>query len=151
MKIGHEGGEITVMRQFVCNKYSLREKKYLCRINRKRDHIRLTRTKCAVRLCVHYKAKKDRYVVSIFEEAHNHELTPSRFVLLQPLCHQNFEAYRVQIDCLQSRGIITCHIMQYMVAQKGGYDGVVFTNKDLYNYFNKKNVLLLKMVMLSLL
>jgi zinc finger SWIM domain-containing protein 3 len=28
--------------------------------------------------------------------------------------------------------------MGYMVAQKGGYSGVGFTKKDLYNYFDKK-------------
>ncbi|PNX57782.1 hypothetical protein L195_g058865, partial [Trifolium pratense] len=39
---------------------------------------------------------------------------------------------------MQSRGIRTCHIMGYMVAQKGGYGGVRFTKKDLYNYFDKK-------------
>ncbi|WJX66998.1 hypothetical protein P8452_51499 [Trifolium repens] len=66
------------MRQFVCNKHGYRDKKHLCKIDMKREHKRLTRTGCASRLRVQYKPKKDRYVVSIFEEGHNHELTPSK-------------------------------------------------------------------------
>jgi len=130
-------GEI-VMRQYVCNKQGFREKKHLSRSYRKRDHRHITRTKCPSRLCVHYKPKKGRYVVFIFEEGHNHELTPSSVVHLHPVYQQISEADKAQIDGLQSHGIRTCHIMGYMVAQKGGYPGVGFTKKDLYNYFDKK-------------
>ncbi|CAI8611219.1 unnamed protein product [Vicia faba] len=108
---GPEGKKVVVMRQYVCNKHGLREKKHLCRIERKRDHNRLTSTKCAARLRVHYKAKKGRYVVSIFEEAYNYELTPSRFVHLHPIYREIYEVDRAQIDGLQSHGIRTCHIM----------------------------------------
>ncbi|CAI8586490.1 unnamed protein product [Vicia faba] len=97
---GHEGSKITVMRQFVCNKHGSRENKYLCSLDRKRDHKRLTCTKCTARHRVHYKAKKGIYVVSIFKEAHNHELTPSRFVHLHPVYHQIYEADRAQINVL---------------------------------------------------
>ncbi|WJX94415.1 hypothetical protein P8452_75833 [Trifolium repens] len=126
------------MSQFVCNKHGFRDKKHLCRIDRKREHRRLTRTGCAARLRVQYKRKKDRYVVSIFEEGHNHELTPSKYVHLHPIYRQISEADRAQIDALQSHGVRTCHIMGYMVAQKGGQADVGFTKKDLYNYFDKK-------------
>jgi zinc finger SWIM domain-containing protein 3 len=87
---------------------------------------------------VNYKAKNGRYVVSIFVEGHNHELTPSKYVHLHPVFRKISESDKAQIDGLQSHGIRTCHIMGYMVAQKGGYDGVGFTKKDLYNYFDKK-------------
>jgi hypothetical protein len=88
---------------------------------------------------VKYHAAKGKYVVAIFEEAHNHELTPARFVHLHPLFRKISEADKPQIDGLQNHGIRTCHIMGYMVAQKGGYADVGFTKKDLYNYFDKKN------------
>ncbi|CAJ2644600.1 unnamed protein product [Trifolium pratense] len=94
--------------------------------------------KVIVGLRVKYKAEKDRYVVSAFEETHNHELTPARFVHLHPVYHKIFEVDKAQVDSLQKRGIRTCHIMGYMVAQKGGYADVGFTKKDLYNYFDKK-------------
>jgi hypothetical protein len=87
---------------------------------------------------VKYHAAKGKFVVARFEEAHNHELTPARFVHLHPLFRKITEADKAQIDGLQNHGIRTCHIMGYMVAQKGGYADVGFTKKDLYNYFDKK-------------
>ncbi|KAI5430721.1 hypothetical protein KIW84_035068 [Lathyrus oleraceus] len=47
---------------------------------------------------------------------------------------------RAQINVLPSHEIRTCHIMGYMIVQKGRYVGVGFTKKDMYNYFDKKNV-----------
>jgi hypothetical protein len=88
---------------------------------------------------VHYRADNGKYAVSHFEETHNHELTSSKFVHLHPVSRKISEADKAQINGLQSHGIRTCHIMGYMVAQKGGYSGVGFTRKDLYNYFDKKN------------
>ncbi|CAI8618337.1 unnamed protein product [Vicia faba] len=44
---GPEGSEIVVMRQFLCNKHGLRDKKHLTRVDRKRDHQSLTGTECA--------------------------------------------------------------------------------------------------------
>jgi hypothetical protein len=132
------------MRQYVCNKQGFREKKHLSRSDRQRDHRRLTRTKCPARLRVHYRPKKGRYVMYIFEESHNHELTPSSVVHLHLVYRQIFEADKAQIDGLQLHGIRTCHIMGYIVAQKGGYPGVGFTKKDLYNYFDKKMRVVIK-------
>ncbi|WJX66996.1 hypothetical protein P8452_51497 [Trifolium repens] len=119
-----KGSKKLVMREFVCNKHGYKDKKHLCKIDRKREHRRLTRTGCTARLRVQYKSKKDRYVVSIFEEGHNHELTPSKYVHLHPIYRQISEADRAQIDGLQSHGVRTCHIMGYMVAQKSGYADV---------------------------
>ncbi|KEH22405.1 hypothetical protein MTR_7g446510 [Medicago truncatula] len=96
------------------------------------------------KLRVHYGPKKGRYVVSIFEEGHNHELTLSSVVHLHPVSRKISEADKAQIDGLQSHGIRTCHVMGYMVAQKGGYLGVGFTKKDLYNYFDKKMCVVIK-------
>ncbi|CAK8569356.1 unnamed protein product [Lathyrus sativus] len=139
-----DGSKITVMRLFVYNKHGLREKKHLCRVDRKRYHRRLTRTNCPARIRVHYKANKDRYVVLVFEEVHNYELTLSRFMNLHPIYRETYEADRAQIDGLQSHGIRTCHIMGYIVAQKGGYAGYGFKKKDLYIYFDKKMCVTIK-------
>ncbi|KAK2363632.1 protein FAR1-RELATED SEQUENCE [Trifolium repens] len=126
------------MKQYVCNKAGLRDTKHLVRLDRKIEHRRTSRTNCQARLRVKYHAAKGKYVVAIFVEAHNHELTPARFVHLHPLFRNISEADKAQIDGLQSHGIRTCHIMGYMVAQKGEYADVGFTKKDLYNYFDKK-------------
>ncbi|KEH22406.1 FAR1 DNA-binding domain protein [Medicago truncatula] len=115
-----------VMRQYVCNKQGFREKKHLSRLR------------------VHYRPKKGRYVVFIFEEGHNHELTPSSVVHLHPVSRKISEVDKAQIDGLQSHGIRTCHIMGYLVAQKGGYPSVGFTKKYLYNCFDKKMHVVIK-------
>jgi len=54
-----------------------------------------------------------------------------------------FPAYRglmdvdkAQADSLCRYGVKTCHIMGYIVGQKGGYDALGFTREDLYNYFD---------------
>ncbi|XP_045825377.1 protein FAR1-RELATED SEQUENCE 5-like [Trifolium pratense] len=137
-KIGPDGSKIITNKLFVCSRQGLRDKRHISRLDRKREHRRLTRTKCTARFRVTYKADKGRFVVSVFEETHNHELTSARFVHLHPVYRKISEADRAQVDGMQSRGIRTCHIMGYMVAQKGGYGGVGFTKKDLYNYFDKK-------------
>ncbi|XP_025666451.1 protein FAR1-RELATED SEQUENCE 5-like [Arachis hypogaea] len=46
-------------------------------------------------------------------------------------------ADKTQSDSLRACGVKTCHIMGYMVSQKGGYDKVGFTSKDLHNHISK--------------
>jgi hypothetical protein len=82
--------------------------------------------------------------VTAFEARHNHELTPSKFIHLFPAYRGMTDADKAQIDSLHSNGIQTCHIMGHMVANKGGYDAVGFTKKDLYNYFGKKTIVDIK-------
>ncbi|CAJ2640339.1 unnamed protein product [Trifolium pratense] len=112
---GPKGSEIIVMNEFVCNKHGSRNKMHLIRVDRKREHRRLTRTECGARLRVLYKKNKDKYVVSLFEETHNHESTPPKYVHLHPVYRNLSESDRAQVDGLQSHGIRTCHIMGYMV------------------------------------
>nr|KYP33193.1 Protein FAR1-RELATED SEQUENCE 5 [Cajanus cajan] len=126
------------MRQFVCNRQGLRNKKHFKRVDRKRDHRRITRVECQARLRVHYNLKKSIWTVTCFEVAHNHELTPSRYVHLFPAYRGLTDADKAQVDSLHSYGTKTCHIMGYMVAQKGGHASVGFTKKDLYNYFDSQ-------------
>ncbi|PNX62326.1 hypothetical protein L195_g061092, partial [Trifolium pratense] len=72
-----DGNKVTQMKQFVCNRHGLREKKHLTRLDRKVEHRRLSRTNCEARFRVQYRKQKDRYVVTAFVECHNHELTPA--------------------------------------------------------------------------
>uniref|UniRef100_A0A151UDJ3 Protein FAR1-RELATED SEQUENCE 5 n=1 Tax=Cajanus cajan TaxID=3821 RepID=A0A151UDJ3_CAJCA len=110
-----------IMWQFVCNRQGLRNKKHFKMVERKRNHRRITRVECQARLL-----------------AHNYELTPSRYVHLFPAYGGLTDADKAQVDSLHSYGTKTCHIMGYMVAQKGGYASVGFTKKDLYNYFDSQ-------------
>ncbi|VFQ90261.1 unnamed protein product [Cuscuta campestris] len=124
------------MRQLVCNKAGLRDKKYLTMLDRKKPHRPITRTNCEARFRVHLDYKTSKWIVTSFVEHHNHFLCPSKYVHLFPAYRALNDADKAQIDILHAQGVRTCHIMGYMVAQKGGYDKVGFTKKDLYNYLD---------------
>ncbi|KAJ1390003.1 Zinc finger, CCHC-type [Sesbania bispinosa] len=128
-----------IMRQFVCNKEGLRKKKHFMRVDRKREHRPLTRTNCLAKLRIHYHHKSLKWKVVSFEQCHNHELTPSRFVHLHPAYRRLTDADKSQVNSLHAYGLRGCHIMGYLVAQKGGYCRVGFTKKDMYNYLDRKN------------
>ncbi|KAJ1427455.1 FAR1 DNA-binding domain [Sesbania bispinosa] len=133
-----------VMRHIVCNREGLRNKKYFMKVDRKRDHKPMTRTNCLAKLRIHYHQRTSKWRVVSFEECHNHELTPAKFVHLLPAYRKMTEADKAQVDSLHSFGVRTCHIMGYLVSQKGGYGGVGFTRKDLYNYLDSKTRMKIK-------
>ncbi|KAJ1375732.1 FAR1 DNA-binding domain [Sesbania bispinosa] len=129
-----------IMRQFVCNREGLRNKKHFLRVDRKREHRPLTRTRCQAKLRVHYHHNSLKWKVVSFEQSHNHELAPSRYVHLHPAYRGLTDCDKAQVDRLHGHGLRGCHIMGYLVAQKGGYCRVGFTKKDMYNYLDKKKI-----------
>ncbi|KAJ1436374.1 FAR1 DNA-binding domain [Sesbania bispinosa] len=109
-EVDHDFKGNIVMRQLVCNREGERKKKHLMRVDRVRQPRALTRTRCPARLRVHYSFKTGKWRVAVFEEKHNHELTPLKFVHLIP-------AYR---------------------GQKCGHSELGFCKKDLYNHIDKE-------------
>ncbi|XP_057456635.1 protein FAR1-RELATED SEQUENCE 5-like [Lotus japonicus] len=73
-----------------------------------------------------------------FVEDHNHELTPSIYSHVIPAYRTLSESDRAQVDSLHSSSIRTCHIMGFIMVQKGGYSIVGFLKEDLYNYINRQ-------------
>ncbi|CAH9095465.1 unnamed protein product [Cuscuta epithymum] len=126
------------MQQLVCNRAGLRQKKYLEKVDRKKPHAPITRTNCKAKFRVRLDRKKSKWIVSSFVEEHNHFLTPSTYVHLFPAYRALNDADKAQIDMLHMQGVRTCHIMGYMLAQKGGYSGLGFSKKDLYNYLDRQ-------------
>lgn len=124
------------MRQFVCNRQGLRSKKHYNRTDRKRDHKPVTRTNCLAKLRVHLDYKIGKWKVVSFEECHNHELTPARFVHFIPPYRVMNDADKAKGDMLHSHGGRTGYIIGDMV-QKGGYGGLGFSKKDLDNYIDQ--------------
>ncbi|KAL4329546.1 hypothetical protein AHAS_Ahas13G0310900 [Arachis hypogaea] len=124
-------------RQLVCNKAGERYWKHLKRDNRQREHRAITRVNCRarIRFIRHYKTGK--WKVSVFESEHNHPLCPPKYRHLIAANRGLIEADKTQTDNLRACGVKTCHIMGYMVFQKGGYDKVGFTRKDLHNHISK--------------
>ncbi|XP_057449724.1 protein FAR1-RELATED SEQUENCE 5-like isoform X2 [Lotus japonicus] len=132
-----ENGDF-IVQQYVCNKEGLRNKKHLMRVDRKMDHRPLTRTGCHAKLRVRFDYKISCWKVVSFKEGHNHELYPASAVPLIPAYRAISDADKAQVDSLNSQGVKTCHIMGYLLAQKGGYAGVGFLKEDLYNYFHRQ-------------
>ncbi|XP_015932831.1 protein FAR1-RELATED SEQUENCE 5-like [Arachis duranensis] len=109
-------------RQLVCNKAGERHWKHLKRDNRQREHRAITRVNCKVRIRFirHYRTGK--WKVSVFQSEHNHPLCPPKYRHLIAANRKLDEADKTQADSLRACGVKTCHIMGYMVSQKGGYD-----------------------------
>jgi hypothetical protein len=70
----------------------------------------------------------------MFEPSHNHDLTPAHFVHLIPNYRKLSEADKKIVNGLHSQGVRTCHIMGFLMDQKGGHEDLGFIKKDLYNY-----------------
>ncbi|KAJ1421159.1 Zinc finger, CCHC-type [Sesbania bispinosa] len=129
-----------IMRQFVCNKEGSRNKKHLMRVDRKKEHRPLMRLDCQAKIRIRLDYKTDKWKVVSFVETHNHELTPSTFVHLLPSNRGLNNADKAQVGRLHAYGVRTCHIMGYMLDQKGGYGSLGFCRKDLYNYIERQKL-----------
>ncbi|KAJ1422261.1 FAR1 DNA-binding domain [Sesbania bispinosa] len=136
--IGRGFGKVKVMRQFVCNREGLRNKKHLERVDRKRESKALTRSNCLAKLRVHLDLWFGKWVVISFEESHNHVLTPPQFVHLMSSYRGLTNADKARVNNFYSVGVRTCHIMGFMMGQKGGYEDLGFCKKDLYNYIDNQ-------------
>ncbi|XP_058763969.1 protein FAR1-RELATED SEQUENCE 5-like isoform X2 [Vicia villosa] len=125
-----------IMRQLVCNREGKRHKKHMLRVDRHRGPRPITRTGCLARLRVAYDVVTRSWRVVAFESAHNHKLTPQRFVHFIPKYRRLSEADKALVDGLHTCGVRTCHILGFMLGQKGGHEDLGFIKKDLYNYFS---------------
>ncbi|KAL4394065.1 hypothetical protein AHAS_Ahas02G0114700 [Arachis hypogaea] len=105
--------------------------------NRKRDHRPITRVMCQARIRFHYNMKLRKWKVIVFEETHNHNLIPPKYIQFVPAYRVMTEADKVQANSLHDYGVRTCHIMGFLLKQKGGPGKIGFTKKDLYNHFDK--------------
>ncbi|KAJ1415150.1 Zinc finger, PMZ-type [Sesbania bispinosa] len=128
---------MVIMRQYLCSRAGMRDKKYLIRLDRKKEHRPLTRTNCQAKLRVRFDYKTGKWKVVSLEESHNHDLTPAKFVPLIRNYRGLTDGDKAQVDALHSHGIRPCQIMGFIVDQKGGYRNVGFSKKDLYNYIDE--------------
>ncbi|GAU10751.1 hypothetical protein TSUD_425830, partial [Trifolium subterraneum] len=108
----------------------------MLRVDKCREPRPVTRTGCRARIHVAYNIETKRWRVVAFESVHNHELIPRHFVHFIPKYRRLSEADKALVDGLHTCGVRTCHILGFMMAQKGGHEGLGFIKKDLYNYFS---------------
>ena len=74
-------------------------------VDRKGDHRPMTRTKCPGRLHVLLDYKIFMWRVSIFDETHNHELTPVNHVHRMVRYHVMSNLDKAQVDSLSCRSL----------------------------------------------
>ncbi|XP_045791191.1 protein FAR1-RELATED SEQUENCE 5-like [Trifolium pratense] len=120
-----------VSRRLLCNKAGKSERK-----NRKNEdrHRPTMRIGCLARLRVAYDMIRKIWKVTMFQPFHNHDLTPANFVHLIPNYRKLSEADKQVVNGLHSQGVRTCHILGFLMDQKGGHEDLGFIKKDLYNY-----------------
>ena len=125
----HEGK--IVARRLLCNK----EGKCETKNKKNEDSNRQTmRTGCLARLRVAYDFIQKIWKVTNFEPNHNHELSPPNLVHLIPNYRKLSESDKQIVSGLHSQGVRTCHILGFLMGQKGGHENLGFIKKDLYNY-----------------
>ncbi|KAJ1388280.1 FAR1 DNA-binding domain [Sesbania bispinosa] len=116
----NENGDI-VKRYLVCNKEGTRDKKHLERKDRVKEARPITRVQCTTRMRVYLDMRSGKWKVSAFHDDHNHELTPPTYVHMMSAYRRLSESDKAQIDTLHAAGVRTCHIMSFMIGQKGGH------------------------------
>ncbi|RYR33844.1 hypothetical protein Ahy_A10g048493 [Arachis hypogaea] len=109
-------GKVSESMEMVCNKKGKHRKKYLERDNRKKDHKPITRVMCRANIRFHYDLILQKWQVAKFEETHNHDLIPPKYIQFVLAYRTMTDAGKAQTDSLYFYGVITCHIMGFMVA-----------------------------------
>ncbi|KAL4293616.1 hypothetical protein AHAS_Ahas18G0145900 [Arachis hypogaea] len=107
-KVQDFNGNINI-RHMVCNREGTRRKKYLEMENRKKDHKPITRVMCQVKIRFHYYLVLQKWWVTKFEETHNHDLIPPKYIQFVPAYRTMTDADKAQADSLQFYGVRTCH------------------------------------------
>ncbi|KAJ1378746.1 Zinc finger, SWIM-type [Sesbania bispinosa] len=108
------------MKYVVVMRQGERSEKNMQRKDRCREPRAITRTRCQARLRVRLGYMSGKWTVTHFEPNHNHELIPSTYVHLIPAYRGLSEGDKAQVNSLHMYGVRTCHILGFILGQKGG-------------------------------
>ncbi|KAL4286283.1 hypothetical protein AHAS_Ahas19G0070700 [Arachis hypogaea] len=135
--VRNTAGEI-VRYTFVCNRQGFREKKWLEKVDRKREHKAVTRCGCLAEMRIKRKEGSGRWYVSRFVEEHNHELAYGKLVDYLRSHRKISEVEVAQLTSMREIGISIPKIYESFAAQLGGFNLVTFTKQDMYNEIRKQ-------------
>lgn len=124
------------LRWWMCSKQGERAVKKFKHIDPIREQRPLTRAGCMARMKVKLDTKSNKYVVTEFNDEHNHPLVKLDKTHLLRSHRSVGKADQSLIIAMRSAGMKTIQIMDYLVKVSGGHQYVGFTAKDLYNYIN---------------
>ncbi|XP_016207194.1 protein FAR1-RELATED SEQUENCE 5-like [Arachis ipaensis] len=135
--VRNTAGEI-VRYTFVCNRQGFREKKWLEKVDRKREHKVVTRCGCMAEMRIKRKDGSGRWYVSRFVEEHNHELAYGKLVDYLRSHRKISEVEVAQLTSMREIWISIPKIYESFAAQLGGFNLVTFTKQDMYNKIRKQ-------------
>ncbi|QHN91705.1 Protein FAR1-RELATED SEQUENCE [Arachis hypogaea] len=119
--VRNTAGEI-VRYTFVCNRQGFREKKWLEKVDRKREHKVVTRCGCMAEMRIKRKEGSGRWYVSRFVEEHNHELAYGKLVDYLRSHRKISEVEVAQLTSMREIGISIPKIYESFAAQLGGFN-----------------------------
>ncbi|KAL4286243.1 hypothetical protein AHAS_Ahas19G0066700 [Arachis hypogaea] len=139
-RVKNARGEI-VRYNFVCNRQGFRHKKWLDKLDRKREHKPIMRCGCVAEMRIKKNHTNRKWFVSQFMEDHNYTLLSKRFIGYLP-SHRNMSDVEIaQMNSMRQVGISIPKIYQSFAMQVGGFNLVRFTKQDMHNEVRKQRAL----------
>ncbi|XP_025665221.1 protein FAR1-RELATED SEQUENCE 5-like [Arachis hypogaea] len=131
-KLKNKNGDF-VRYTYLCNRQRFRDKKWLEKVDRKREHKVVTHCGCPVEMRIKPKGDSRRWFVSHFVEEHNHELLPMKYVDYLPAHCKISNVDIAHMESMRQVGISIPKIYESIDAPAGGFNFVPFTKRDMYN------------------
>ncbi|KAL4295046.1 hypothetical protein AHAS_Ahas18G0288900 [Arachis hypogaea] len=114
------------------NRQGFRHKKWLDKLDRKREHKPITRCRCVAEMRIKKNQTNGKWFVSQFVDDHNHTL----------LSERNMSDVEIaQMNSMRQVGISIPKIYQSFAMQVGGFNLVRFTKQDMHNEVRKQRAL----------
>ncbi|XP_015953838.1 protein FAR1-RELATED SEQUENCE 5-like [Arachis duranensis] len=110
-RVKNAKGEI-VSYTFVCNRQGFRHKKWLDKLDRKREHKPITRCECVAEMRIKKNHSNEKWFVSPFMDDHNHTLLFKRFIAYLPSHRNMSDAEIAQMNSMRKVGISIPKIYQ---------------------------------------
>ncbi|XP_057734631.1 protein FAR1-RELATED SEQUENCE 5-like [Arachis stenosperma] len=118
-----------------------REKKWLEKMDRKREHKVVTRCGCLAEMRIKKKDGIGNWYVSRFIDEHNHEMVSAKFVNYLRSHRKISEVEIAHLTSMRGIGISIPKIYESFAAQLGGFNKVPFTKQDMYNMVRRQREL----------
>ncbi|RYQ80112.1 hypothetical protein Ahy_Scaffold1g106737 isoform J [Arachis hypogaea] len=97
-----------------------------------------TRCGCEAEMRVHVHSESGRWIISYFQDFHNHEMLDDRLTFMLP-GHRKMDAAALeQMNMMLRVGIKTPQIYSSFVQTAGGFQNLPFLKRDMYNQIGKQ-------------
>ncbi|KAL4275594.1 hypothetical protein AHAS_Ahas20G0122800 [Arachis hypogaea] len=132
-RVKNAKGEIIIY-TFVCNRQGLMHKKWLEKLDRKREQKPVTRCGCVVEMRIKRNHTNGKWFVSQFVDDHNHTLLSERLIGYLPSHRNTSDVEIAQMNSLRQVRISIPKIYQSFAMQVGGFNLVRNDEKLFWRY-----------------